>query len=81
MESQLPSPLSTDSVDGTVSSKFLLVTLTSQRAKQLENGARSRVDAGDHKCARVAMIEVLAGLVSWSVAQRPAAASFPHAKA
>lgn len=47
--------------------KFCLVTVTFQRAKQLQNGARPRVDAGNHKFLRVAMLEVMAGLVSWSV--------------
>lgn len=48
-------------------SKFCLVTVTFQRAKQLQNGARPRVDAGNHKFTRVAMLEVMAGMVSWSV--------------
>jgi DNA-directed RNA polymerase subunit K/omega len=37
-----------------------------QRAKQLQNGARPRVDAGNHKPTRVALMEVLADTVSWS---------------
>jgi DNA-directed RNA polymerase omega subunit len=48
-------------------SKFCLVTVTFQRAKQLQNGARPRVDAGNHKFTRVAMLEVMSGMVSWSV--------------
>jgi DNA-directed RNA polymerase omega subunit len=47
--------------------KFRLIVVTFQRAKQLQNGARPRVDPGDHKFARVAMLEVMAGMVSWSV--------------
>jgi len=50
-------------------SKFRLVTLTAQRAKQLQNGARPRVDGGDHKFLRVALLEVMAGTVSWSLAE------------
>lgn len=52
-------------------SKFHLVTLTAQRAKQLQNGARPRVDGGDHRHLRVAMLEVMAGLISWSVLESP----------
>lgn len=47
--------------------KFCLVTVTFQRAKQLQNGARPRVETGGHKFQRVAQLEVMAGLVSWSV--------------
>ena len=47
--------------------KFCLVTVTFQRAKQLQNGARPRVETGGHKFQRVAQLEVTAGLVSWSV--------------
>ena len=52
---------------GEADSKFRLVVLTVQRAKQLRNGARPRVEVGDHKHSRVALIEVAAGLVSWSL--------------
>jgi DNA-directed RNA polymerase subunit K/omega len=45
---------------------FHLVSVVFQRAKQLQNGARPRVDAGDHKPTRVALLEVLADTVSWS---------------
>jgi DNA-directed RNA polymerase omega subunit len=46
--------------------KFRLVILSFQRARQLQNGARPRVESGGHKPARIAMLEVLAGLISWS---------------
>jgi DNA-directed RNA polymerase subunit K/omega len=45
---------------------FHLVSVVFQRAKQLQNGARPRVDAGNHKPTRVALMEVLADTVSWS---------------
>jgi hypothetical protein len=45
---------------------FHLVSVVFQRAKQLQNGARPRVDAGEHKPTRVALLEVLADTVSWS---------------
>jgi DNA-directed RNA polymerase subunit K/omega len=43
------------------------VTLALQRAKQLQNGARPRVDPGSHKLLRVALLEVTAGMISWDV--------------
>ena len=45
---------------------FHLVSVVFQRAKQLQNGARPRVEAGDHKATRVALLEVLADTVSWT---------------
>ena len=51
--------------------KFRLIVLTAQRARQLQNGARPRVDAGDHKIIWVATHEVMAGLVSWDVLPKP----------
>jgi DNA-directed RNA polymerase omega subunit len=52
--------------------KFRLVTLVSQRAKQLQNGARPRVETGGHKFAHVALREVMAGLISWSLLEKVA---------
>jgi DNA-directed RNA polymerase subunit K/omega len=45
---------------------FHLVAVVFQRAKQLQNGARPRVEAGRHKATRVALLEVLADTVSWT---------------
>jgi DNA-directed RNA polymerase omega subunit len=50
-----------------VDSKFRFITVASQRAKQLQNGAKPRVDVRSRKPTRVAMQEVLAGGVSWEV--------------
>ena len=47
--------------------KFRLVTLTCQRARQLQNGARPRLEVENHKFLRVALLEVMAGVISWSV--------------
>ena len=47
--------------------KFRIVVLAAQRASQLKNGARPRVDAGDHKFLWVAIREVMTGLISWDV--------------
>lgn len=50
-----------------VDSKFRFITVAAQRAKQLQNGAKPRVEARTRKPTRVAMQEVLAGAVSWEV--------------
>ena len=50
-----------------VDSKFRFITVASQRAKQIQNGAKPRVDSRSRKPTRVAMQEVLAGAVSWEV--------------
>ena len=51
--------------------KFRLVVLAHQRAKQLQCGAKPRVDTGGHKFNWVAMREVTAGMISWDVAPKP----------
>jgi DNA-directed RNA polymerase omega subunit len=48
-------------------SRFHLVSLAFQRAKQIQAGARPRVDAAGHKPTRVALLEVIADTVSWTV--------------
>ena len=50
-----------------IDSKFRLITVAAQRAKQLQNGAKPRVEARSRKPTRVAMQEVLANAVSWEV--------------
>ncbi len=50
-----------------VDSKFRFITVASQRAKQIQNGAKPRVDVLSRKPTRVAMQEVLAGAVSWEM--------------
>ena len=54
-----------------VDSKFRFITVAAQRAKQLQNGAKARVEARSRKPTRVAMQEVLAGAVSWEVREEP----------
>jgi DNA-directed RNA polymerase omega subunit len=51
--------------------KFLLVVVARQRARQLQNGARPRVETEGHKFLWVAMQEVIAGTVSWDVGPKP----------
>jgi len=46
-------------------SRFHLVVLAYQRARQLHSGARPRVEPGEHKVCRVAVMEVLGNTVSW----------------
>jgi DNA-directed RNA polymerase subunit omega len=50
-----------------VDSKFRFITVAAQRAKQLQAGAKPRVEAKSRKPTRVAMQEVLAGAVSWEL--------------
>ena len=58
--------------------KFSLVVLTSQRARQLQNGARPRVDPDGHKFPWVARHEVLAGMISWDVTPKVVQAPLPR---
>ena len=59
-------PISSES-DGPPLSRFYLIALVFQRAKQLQNGARPRVDAAGHKATRLALLEVMAHAISWTV--------------
>jgi DNA-directed RNA polymerase subunit omega len=54
-----------------VDSKFRFITVAAQRAKQLQNGAKPRVEMKSRKPTRVAMQEVLANAVSWEVQDPP----------
>ena len=54
-----------------VDSKFRFITVAAQRAKQLQNGAKARVEMKSRKPTRVAMQEVLANAVSWEVMDPP----------
>jgi DNA-directed RNA polymerase subunit K/omega len=49
-------------------SRFHIVSLAFLRAKQLKAGARPRVDASGHKPTRVALLEVMADTISWTIA-------------
>jgi DNA-directed RNA polymerase omega subunit len=52
---------------GPLGNRFHVVALAFQRARQLKAGARPRVEAGNHKAVTLALLEVLADTVSWSV--------------
>jgi DNA-directed RNA polymerase omega subunit len=60
-----------------VDSKFRFITVASQRAKQLQNGAKPRVEVRSRKPTRIAMQEVLANAVSWEFKEAPEKASPP----
>jgi DNA-directed RNA polymerase subunit omega len=55
-----------------VDSKFRFITVAAQRAKQLQNGAKPRVEARSRKSTRLAMQEVLANAISWEVMEEAA---------
>jgi DNA-directed RNA polymerase subunit omega len=58
-----------------VDSKFRFITVAAQRAKQLQNGAKPRVEARSRKPTRIAMQEVLAEAVSWEIRDEKEAAA------
>jgi DNA-directed RNA polymerase omega subunit len=57
-----------------VDSKFRFITVSAQRAKQLQNGAKPRVESRSRKATRIAMEEVLAEAVSWELREDAKAA-------
>jgi DNA-directed RNA polymerase subunit K/omega len=59
-----PSPLA---IDALVLGRFHIASVTFQRARQLQNNAAPRIEPDGHKLHRLALMEVLAGAVSWSV--------------
>jgi len=58
----------------TVDSKFRFITVAAQRAKQIQNGAKPRVESRTRKSTRIAIQEVLAGAVSWEIKEDSAKA-------
>ncbi len=50
-----------------VESKFRFITVAAQRAKQLQSGAKPRVETTSRKPTRVAVEETIAGTVSWEM--------------
>jgi DNA-directed RNA polymerase omega subunit len=51
-----------------IDSKFRFITVAAQRAKQIQAGAKPRIDIRSRKATRIAMHEVVAGAVSWELA-------------
>ena len=64
-----------------VDSKFRFITVAAQRAKQLQNGAKPRVEVRSRKATRIAMHDVLAQAISWEVKEDPRAAAAAAAAA
>ena len=50
-----------------VDSRFQFITVAAQRAKQIQNGAKPRVEAKTRKSTRIAIEEVAAKAVSWEM--------------
>jgi DNA-directed RNA polymerase subunit omega len=50
-----------------VDSKFRFITVAAQRAKQIQNGAKPKVEVKTRKPTRVAIEEVLANAISWEM--------------
>jgi DNA-directed RNA polymerase omega subunit len=50
-----------------VDSKFRFITVAAQRAKQLQAGAKPRVETRSRKPTRVAVEEALAETISWEI--------------
>lgn len=57
--------------EGVQLSAFHIVALTFLRARQLQAGARPRVESESQRPTRVALYEVLSDAVSWSVSEAP----------
>jgi DNA-directed RNA polymerase subunit omega len=63
-----------------IDSKFRLITVAAQRAKQLQNGAKPKVDVRSRKATRVAMQEVLANAISWEMREEGEVEPAPEAE-
>ncbi len=48
-----------------IDSKFRFVLLAAERAEQMLRGAKPKIDMGDFKPTRVAMMEISNDLVEW----------------
>jgi len=49
--------------------RFHIAAMAFQRARQLHNGARPRVDDTGHKSTRLALLEILADTISWTITE------------
>ena len=56
-----------------VDSKFRFITVAAQRAKQLQAGAKPRVDTHSRKPTRIAVEETIAETISWEIREEPEA--------
>ena len=55
---------------GQPESKYRLIQVAAKRARQLQNGARAQVNVDSSKPTKVAMEEVKAGKVEWTVNEK-----------
>ena len=58
-----------DVVDSRLLGRFHVAAIAFQRARQLQTNARPRVEVDGHKVPRIALMEVAAGAVAWSIEQ------------
>ncbi len=64
-----------------VDSKFRFITVAAQRAKQLQGGAKPKVETRSRKPTRIAVEEAIAGAISWEIRDEPEAAKAAEAAA
>jgi DNA-directed RNA polymerase subunit K/omega len=64
-------PVGGVATDGVPLNRFHIAVLAFQRARHLQNGAPPRVAAGSHRATRIALLEVLADTISWTVLEKP----------
>lgn len=50
-----------------IDSKFRFIVVAAQRSKQIQSGAKARVETRSRKPTRIAMEEVLHNAVSWEL--------------
>jgi DNA-directed RNA polymerase subunit omega len=55
---------------GEPESKYRLIQVAAKRARQLQGGARAQMDVDSTKATKVAMEEVKAGKVEWTVMEK-----------
>jgi len=56
-----------------IDSKFRFVLLAAERAEQMLRGARPKIDMGELKPTRIAMMEISNDLVEWDYGPAPEA--------
>ena len=54
-----------------IGNKFEFITIASERCRQLQRGARSRIESPSRKSVTVAQEEVLAGVIPYSYGPFP----------
>jgi DNA-directed RNA polymerase subunit omega len=59
---------------GEPESKYRLIQVAAKRARQLQGGARAQMDVDSTKATKVAMEEVKAGKIEWTVTEKRKAA-------